>query len=451
MPLEIALADTLEEILKNEVALTQASNQQMFDTETDYAKMLSVREGVVHDWSRLDEASRAKYKNMRSFETERNSPDLKAAHLIPAKNFFLLANEAKARLGANDLKPLPIDAIDFDDSSIELVEILESVSEIRDLYKIRKRTVGSGKNAGINADEALRLKNCFAQGRELYLAGKNGSLMVKPLNFFYAITAYSYGIIVLNNPLRFCKGNLPGPHGLSYLSDNVQIQFGGDTARGTFSDLVTSFPIHLLRNKTIEMQLDCTQSVISFYENRVRTSLGCLLSMVPELSEYYKLTTGEDSRCFPLQITNANDPRSLKWEFQIGNGELRPSLSSIDDSFPGFNRSDRYGKTIVSVSSEDIPKIRACIYSDMYGDFWYIENPFHPIILPEAGLHFLISNLFSNIMRYMPDEWGNVLSNNVSSSIGLLTRHYFSSFQRKFLIVVLRSASRHIPYVARTS
>jgi hypothetical protein len=62
--------------------------------------------------------------------------------------------------------------------------------------RLRKKKTGIPKDAEVNRDEALRLKNCFTQGRELYLAGKNGSPMGKRLNFFYALTAYAYGISV---------------------------------------------------------------------------------------------------------------------------------------------------------------------------------------------------------------------------------------------------------------
>jgi hypothetical protein len=63
--------------------------------------------------------------------------------------------------------------------SWELVENMENTEHVRELYKIRKRAVGDSKNAGISASEVSRVRNCMRQGRELYLAGKSGSLMVK--------------------------------------------------------------------------------------------------------------------------------------------------------------------------------------------------------------------------------------------------------------------------------
>lgn len=442
----------LETIIEDSVISAKASNQPMFSAATDYEKLRKDRDEALRLWKVMPRDQQTQYKSIADFFASKGIGDLKAPELQPAKNLFLITQEVQARIDSeNDLRLLPIEGIDFDDSVLELVESLENVPDIRALYKLRKKTVGATENAGISAEEAQRLKNCFAQGRELYLAGKHGSLMVKPLNFFYALTAYAYGIIVLNNPLRYNKGGLPGSHGLAYLPDVLKVQFGGDTARGTFSDLVTAFPTQLIKSKNLEVNLDCTDSLMAFYENRFQVSLGTLLSIVPEMSEYFKLTTGSESRCFPMQIVNANDPRSLKWEFQIGNGEIRPKPESIENSFSGFDASERHGKTIVSVPAAEAHKLKACVYTDVYGNFWYVDNPFFPVILPEVCVHFLISNIFSNIMRYRPDEWGNVLTNDVPSNVALLTRHYFSSFQRKFFIVILRSMSRYIPYVPPAS
>lgn len=187
---------------------------------------------------------------------------------------------------------------------------------------------------------------------------------------------------------------------------------------------------------------------MEFYENRFSVSLGTILSMVPEMKDYYKLTTGNNSRCYPLEITSANDPRSVVWEFHIGDGESKPSIDSIQQSFQEFSRADRHGKIVITVPAACASSIMACIYTDIRGSLWYVENPFFPVILPEISIHFLISNIFSNIMRYRPDEWGSVLLNDVQSEISLLTRHYFSSFQKKFLLLILRSITKYLPYAA---
>lgn len=423
------------------------SNQPLFDDTIDYGAMLAKRVEYSEKWKSLSAQERSSYSDQSDYDLKNDVPDIKSDHLIPARNFHLLKNEVSLRLGVSDqFSLLPIDALEFDEAALELVESVENISEIKDLYKLRKLAVGNKKNSGINSDEAAKIKNCFSQGRELFIAGKNGSLMVKPLNFFYALTAYSYGIIILNNPIRYRKDMLPGSHGMSYLPAQIQAQFGGDTAKGTFSDLVCAFPTQMVKRQGIEFNIDCSNSIISLYNNRFDVSVGTLLSMIPEMSDYYKLTTGRNSRCHPLEIVNANDPRSLTWEFHIGDGEKNPNLTSVDDAFPGFDRGDRHGKIIIKIPASEAYRINACIYTDLRGKLWFVENPFNPVILPEIAVHFLITSMFSNIMRYRPDEWGGVLLNEVSTEVSLITRHYFSSFQRKFLLSVLRCVSRYIPY-----
>ena len=387
------------------------------------------------------------FQDQYAFEKSKNLPNLKSPDIQTAKNYHLLRKEATERINKIDLfTAIPVDILDFENSILELAESMENTPSIRDLYKLRKLTTGDSKNAGISTDEATRLKNCMMQGRELYLAGTRGSLMVKPLNFFYALTAYTYVIIVLNNPIRYNKGNIPGSHGMSYLPDTIEAQFGGDSARGTFSDLFTAFPTHLVKTNAIEFSIDCTNSIIEFYKTRFSVGLGTLLSMVPEMSDYYKLTTGRNSRCHPLDIRSANDPRQLTWEFLIGDGEKKPDMKGIEDSFRDFSHTERHGQIVITVPASKAPDIKACIYTDIRGKLWYVENPFFPIIPPEIAIHFLVTSIFSNIMRYRPDEWGSVLFNNVSPNISLITRHYFSSFERKFFLVVLRAISKYIPY-----
>jgi len=440
---------TLQEIMEDKLVVVAAENQPMFRTDVDYDQLFEQRKAIQQKWTTLSPDERAKFSSQTDFEIKEGAVDLKASEFVPAKNLSLIRKEVGKRVESqNVLQLLPIDPLDFEDALLELAESLENVADIRGVYRLRKLATGQSENAGISADEAARIKNCFSQGRELYVAGKHGSLMVKPLNFFYALTAYAYGAIILNNPLRYRKDMLPGSHGMSYLPDVVQAQFGGDSPRGTFSDLVTAFPTHLVKTAGIEFNIDCTNTLIQFYKHRYSVSLGTLLSVVPEMKDYYKLTTGRDSRCHALEIVNANDPRSLTWEFHIGDGERRPSLEGIENSFGSFNRSERHGKIVVTVPASQVHTISACIYTDIRGALWYIDNPFFPVVLPEVAVHFLITNTYSNIMRYRPEEWGNVLSNEVSSQLSLLTRHYFSSFQRKFLIVVLRSISRYLPYAS---
>lgn len=439
----------LEEMLADNFSALKAENNSPFGTKYDYAAEIKKHEDATKRWVALGRDGQGKHGKMEKFFQAEGLLDLKQPDVLPSKNLYVLQREISARVGVGvTFELLPIDELHFEGALLELTENMENVDHIKDLYRLRKKTVGASKNAGISSAEAARLKNCMRQGRELFLAGKQGSLMVRPLNLFYALTAYAYAVVILNNPIRYSLDGLPGSHGINYLPDGIKTQFGGDMPHGTFSDLFTSFPTAPVRNQHFEMQQDLQDSILEFYTTRTTVSPGTLLSMVPEIREYYKLITGRNSRAHPLEIASANDPRSAKWEFQIGDGETRPPFADVNQAFGGFSVAERHGKFIVSVPGSDAHKIKACIYTDARGRFWYIENPFFPIILPEICLHFLLSNSFSNIMRYTPDRWGSILLNEVNSSVSLIARKYLSALENKFPFLILHAISRFQPFVA---
>ncbi|WP_336964431.1 hypothetical protein [Sphingobium aquiterrae] len=168
----------LEEIIQDNLNRVLASNQPIFSSEFDYDDIVAKKDMAAQKWNQFSGAERAEYRDLSDFELKQGVRDPKDQALIPAKNTSLLLKEIRSRLDREDpIKPLAIETLDFEDAMIELAESLENSSEIRDLYRLRKASSGSGKKSGINLEEATRLKNCFSQGRELYLAGRNGSLM----------------------------------------------------------------------------------------------------------------------------------------------------------------------------------------------------------------------------------------------------------------------------------
>ncbi|WP_461536291.1 YaaC family protein [Spongorhabdus nitratireducens] len=439
----------LGSLLADKVDVSSSQNNPPFETDYDYQEILDNHQSAIEDWKALNKQEKLNYKNnLVCYMKEYNVLDPKDEAFLKCKNFHILTREIDERIkSVNSFEMLPIDDLHFEKSLLELMENIENTVQIRELYKLRNKTLGKTKNAGVKADDAARLKNCLRQGRELFLSGKNGSLMVKPLNYFYSLTAYSYAAIILNNPIRYNLEGLPGSHGVNFLPDDMRIQFGGEMPHGTFSDLFTSFPTTLIRNKNFEVIQDNTDSILAFYKNKHTVSMGTMLSMIPEIREYHKLITGERSRTHPLEITLGNDRRINTWEFQIGDGETKIPSEEIENAFPNFSVVERHGKFVVSVPAVDSHKIKASITVDARGNFWFIENPFFPVILPEMSIHFILTNVFSNIMRYSPDRWGGILLNEVNSDISLIVRKYLSAFENKFPILLLRSISKYYPYI----
>ncbi|WP_172559046.1 YaaC family protein [Vibrio fluvialis] len=440
----------LESLLEDSVDKSDCENNPLFSTEFDYDAIKKQSQENLESWANLSKEEQTTHGNYKKFSKQIGAEDPKDPKFIKSKNYSILKNEVIKRTeSSNFLEILPIDELHFESSLLELMENMENTNRIKELYKLRKLTTGECRNSGISSEEAEKIKNCLRQGRELYLSGKNGSLMVKPLNYFYSITAYSYAAIILNNPIRFALGSLPGSHGINFLPADMKIQFGGDMPHGTFSELFASFPTNFIKNKNFEVVQDNIDSILNFYKIKNTVSMGTMLSLIPEIREYYKLITGKYSRTHPLVIVPGRDRMSNIWEFQIGDGEVRVPDEEINNAFPGFDIKETHGKYVVSVPAVDSHKINACITVDSRGDFWFIENPFYPVILPEICMHFILTNVFSNIMRYSPDSWGGILLNEVNSDVSLMVRKYLSAFENKFPILLLRSVSKYYPYIEK--
>ena len=443
----------IEAILKDQVSRVEAENRPPFESSFDYAKFLSDRDNALLEWKSIEKEGQSVFGgDLKKFFQHKALTPVEDQEFHTGKNLYLLNKEITARVGSkSNLDLIFLDELNFPYPAIELLENFENIDHIRELYKIRKRTTGTEKNSGVTADEARRLKNCLRQGRELYLNSRGGSLMVKPLTLFYSLTSYAYAIVVLNNPIRFKLDNLPGSHGMNYLPDSIEAQFGGDMPHGTFSDLLTSFPTNSVRSRDVDYSQSSLFSIRSFYKNRYTVGTGTLLSMIPEIRDYYKITSGRDSRTHPLEISVITDRRSTSWELQIGDGITRPPTSDIKQAFNGFKSSERHGKTIVTIPTAEEHLAQACIYSDIRGRLWYVENPFFPVVLPELCVHFLLTSMFSNLMRYSPDHWGEVLLNQVNTNVSLIISKYLSTFELKMPILLLRSISKFHPIVSSES
>lgn len=440
----------IEAILDDQVENVSAENRPPFETTFDYAEFKEDREKANEEWRALGQEGQKQFRGkLKEFYESKGLVPAEDQNFTNSKNLYMLDREIQARIGArSNLDFIALDDLNFPAPALELLENLENSDHIRELYKVRKRTTGDERNSGISADEARRIKNCLKQGRELYLSSRSGPVMVKPLTLFYSLTAYAYSIIILNNPIRFKLDNLPGSHGMNYLPDPIRVQFGGDMPHGTFSDLVSSFPTSLVRTRESDYAQSNLNSILAFYKNRFTVSAGALLSMVPEIRDYYKIATGRDSRTHPLEVKVVTDRRTTSWELQIGDGIRRPPLGDVVQSFPNFDITERYGKTIVVIPAVDEHRAQSAIYADIRGNLWYVENPFFPVVLPEIAVHFLLTSMFSNLMRYSPDHWGEVLLNQVNTNVSLIINKYLSSFELKMPILLLRSISKFHPVVS---
>lgn len=449
----------ISDFFQSDVA--KGGNDQ-FNFDFDWVEQSGRKEELAKQWGALSVVEKLQFGNkVERYFLHNGLPDLTGADGNAAKNVHLFKTEIDKRVESQDaFHLLPIDELYHFTSLMELLDNIENVEHIKELYLNRKlnskrgdvkQNSGSakkGSDGGLSTAEASKLRNCLRQGKELFVAGKNGSLMVKPLNFFYAITAYYYAAIILNNPVRYSLEVLPGSHGLNYLPKDYHVQFGGGVSKGTFTELFAAFPTNYIKSPKIEFFVDNFESICAMLDRKVTVSIGTLLSMVPEIRDYYKLVTGNNSRTHPLKMEVVADRFNAKIRFQIGDGVNLPSLTQVEQSFPNAAIYEQQGQKVVEILASDVRRIKAVIYSDVRGNFWFVENPIFPIVLPEPCLHFLLSNVFSNVMRYSPDNWGNILLNDVDTDVSLIIRKYLSMLEGKMPIMVLRMISKYFPYIA---
>lgn len=429
-------------------SLEASSHSDFIEFDSPYEKCEKRKEELENEWKELSKEEKEKTTFKRFITCGMQGFILTDGML----NFKRLNEEVKARLDAeHPSRFLGIEIIDGNKSLLDLLEGYENISAIKKLYKTFNKTLGTTKNAGIDSVEAGNIKYCMRQGRELYLAGNLGSYVVKPLNYFYSITAYSYAMILLSSPLRFKLSSIPNSHGIDHKLDYARISFGGGIRKGTFSELFTAFPVEFFKSETrvdeyIDITLDRSQSVKNFWEHSWSTSLFALFSMIPEMRDIYS----EQDTCslvHPLEIKYAQKQRKHGFEFIIGNGSDLPDVSRIQKCFPQLDMKNVDGKKSIFVESEKMPFIPITIYTDIHGKLWYIDNKFELINMPEICIHFLIISALSNIMRYQPEVWGAILNNDLDARLSTLIRYYLTIYEQKFPFLILRSISNYYPII----
>lgn len=352
--------------------------------------------------------------------------------------------EIKARIESTENPNLMrISAFSAESDVLELLHSLENIEKLRELYKYQKKTC---KGSGINNEVAEQIKYCFLQGRELFCSGKHGDTSVKPLLFFYSLTAYTFGFIVLNSPIRFALDSLNGHHGLDYIHDKFTIKFGGNTPQGTFTDLFQSIPV--LSFMDIDGQMykqDRFEAINNFFETEVKIKLGSLFGYIPELSDSMQQISGRGSFCHHMSIKPTSKEHRWGYEIVVGNGKER--LDKIKAEIDSLFHSESIlsdGNLKYFINDSDFQKININIYQDIYGKMYFVRDNIGYAI-PELLIHFMILFAFSNIQRYDPPLWGEILSNKINTNISYLIYRYFSVFENKLPYLMLRLFGSNYP------
>ena len=401
---------------------------------------IELYETIVKSFYDLDSSEKSCYKGADDFVVKNGGPHLSQLNI----NYKKLYEEVEKRLESESVPELL--SIDFFMQSKlvqDLLCSLENEKYIKDIYPIKKHMV----KEGLNTSEAKVLMECIRQGRSLLQAGKHAEMLAKPLIHFYAASAYAYAIIVINSPLHNSIDSLRGSHGHVYNHNDSTIDFGGDIPIGTFIDLLGSIPTIHVKNQNIDLKYPLLSSIELVQNNRISFSLLSLISMVPELDRFYSLYDKDEKHkiIHKINIDTEVVNTRVKYNFYIGDGIHKPNICKLKKVFNTDQIVENQGSFHVSVTNANIKSISPTIYQDIKGDLWYIESPIEGLVLPEISLHFLIISALSNIMRYSPHEWSNILNNKISSQFSLLISEYLRLFEQKFPMLVVQYLTNYIP------
>lgn len=374
---------------------------------------------------------KAQYKGKEDFITKQAGITLSSLN----RNYLKLIDEINERINSTNVPELlNIDYLVDDKTVINLLTSIENEDYIKGLYKCKKLKVVSG----LNTNEATILMECMKQGRSLLEAGQNADILAKPLIDFYAATAYAYALIVINSPLHKSINSLKGSHGHTYNHLKGTVDFGGDIPSGTFLDMLCAFPVAQIHAENTEIKYSVIDSIDVVQNNSISLSLTTLLSMVPELTDFYRRIDTKHQVVHKLNIDTSVVNSKIRYNFYIGNGISKPNKEKLEFCFKAEQIVDNHGSYIVSIDAEQLHCISPIIYQDIRGMLWYIETPIDSLYIPEICLHYLIISALCNIMRYSPHEWSLILNNKVSPQYALLINRYIRLFEIKFPMLVVK-------------
>lgn len=405
--------------------------------ENDYAANIAQKRKLVDEYKNLSKEDKKKIGEIRNYFTSNSYVDLPG----PERNFQMLAEEIAEQIRTTD-NPLllQVESLTQVTEIFELLHSLEDIQKLRAVYTFQKKTATNG----IAEDVAQQLKHCLTQGRELFEAGKQSVTSVKPLLFFYSITAYSFGKIVLSNPIRFSLESLNGHHGLDYLHDDFSIKIGGDTPYGTFTDLFLSQPTTLFFDKDESLiRLNNQASINAFFSTNNKLKLGSLFFFIPELAPSIHNITKKYSYCKPMKIKTTIVGSGIGYEILIGDGKEELDSASFDLRLKAKSQKID-GKLKYQIGASDFQSLDLTISQDIFGNLFFVDSPL-AFSMPELFIHFMILFAFSNIQRYDPPLWGKILSNHINSDVSYLISRYFSIYEQKLPYILLRQIGRNYP------
>ncbi len=313
----------------------------------------------------------------------------------------------------------------------EIWRQLRYLTSIANVENVLLGKTKSGRSAHWTATEALKaapeISACLRQADEYFIAAESVRLPTKPLLLFYGTHALSKAAILANDPsLELQDLNY---HGLS-TRPSTTTEPAQTTLRAYAKDpslwsMEEEFAVsnngvfpHLSR---IYGDVEITPGRIFRFKDVVR--------VIPDLSDIFARHYGESSHCIYLYSgPNVWDDNRLHVYFSVKTHDeiisVFPEFQSgfepvfMHESFPGYRKAD-------SASIEFATLEKGAIAGR------YFVRPLDSGIHKSTPVLFVAMFILSNLVRYKPAFWMDVIEGRSSGSVSI-AEALCNVFERRF-------------------
>lgn len=353
---------------------------------------------------------------------------------------YKMANKPKVDMVVYDA--IPIISDNWKEEIWNYIKYCENEENLKRYYKDN-----TGRES--NARRVQHVKFCISQARSYFESSKNAPVNVKPLIQFYGVSSFAKAIILLLskfNPSQI--SDIHNSHGISLNFSSADKDLGHILLKVNKNGVFPQFN-NIVKNQgyfnvnMIKQDSSGTNSKFFKYKSSDSTLLSGnnfnakgLLSCLPEIAMHYYLNYRERNNVFLLNKSEINIDNMVKLEVKdfdmtsyttVDEGILkkhfptRPSLHKLTSSFL-FDKTTDY-----------IP-----IYRAVTGE-QYLIGDINNITINEISVLYLISFILGMVVRYRPDTWERIISQE-----GALIYGFLELCQTKFPLLAINILTQYV-------
>jgi len=314
--------------------------------------------------------------------------------------------------------------------------------ELWDLLSLNliKTHLESASSFSFSSGRIEQIKTLYKQSRELFEAARTTTILSSPLLDFYSFTKLAKILIMVKQNLDI--SSLDQSHGLKVKFDDKNLNIDDleiiFTKKGTFPQLFKSL----------------TRYDEPVLKSRATIKLGELLNFNIATYQYQQII----SKCIPVfehRIENKESGRRIEIRL-IGKAD-KSTFEDLKQRHPDFPFGEFTTQNIIMTSRKGYPIFRELSDGERpdydvekdYKSQTFLVPPMNisgkSIILYQHEIQFLIAFVASNLVRYYPMSWQNIVNDeavfwSLRKALGLARRTFLNqildliSMQRHFVL-----------------